>query len=931
MTSSPAYRICLERLERVLSPRVASRSLHAAMRLSNVASSDASADQLEPILKNEVFKQLQVAMPPDAAREFVVATVDAMRDAAAAGPEPDDGSAEDETTERAAPAAHQDVRAPAGTDAGPLDDADEAGARVAGASGLDLAAFERLRDAARPFNLYFAWPEVRRLRALLARLDEIARGEADDGDATSLLDEAERSLDTVHQTLEDRLVLQAQELARVQEGYEEVADVGGPKVRRLSALIERVRTAQDARQLADAELERASDLTRDLRKLLASSVYQTDAAEGGVDLEARIKALDVDAELAELDRLARTHALLLEHREDLERRLVEAREQIASGLTLGDDLGSLGDDLEGEAARQVREVEAERADLAGRLDAAPDAWTPELRREHGVLHDILADGALPPLADLVHFRERAELALEHRRSAGRRAEAAAAETRSRLDQQGDRLERARQALLRYADDADDPRVARLRAAVDRLWSAQVEERIDADADAAVGAAAGALAEARPDDADPDVAARTQIGSLIDRLAGLPAAIDPDGTAELRAELEAELDAPRGEGQLERLAAAVADAVSAARERARRELDRLGAEAGRWGSSELLDAIRDANEQLEEGRTPALGELERRTTETIERLRAEQLERLHAIERDATRLTDIDPDLERELADALTRSHERLASGHPAQALDDAARYVGRLEAVLERRLGDVMPRLDAALATFATVERLNSGEVATVRRVLHHLDDQRDAFGRVSPALRARMERSLQEAEDLLATLVEEERATRAIADQLMSGSAFDALLPGFGGDAPPADASASADDTARPPGGEGAADAWLAIAERSDVAAAGLVARDATVRRARGMPPGSDPDWADGAHDLVARAHELGRTLALGEPRLITFEHDDGCLLVGHAEEGTVLLAGREPGTLGLLVQELREDAWRRAAADLARREGVDGATDAG
>jgi hypothetical protein len=924
MTPSPAYRVCLERLERVLSPRVASRSLHAAMRLADVSASDARVDQLEPILKHEVFKQLQVAMRPDDARDFVVATLDAMREAADARPEPVPASAEEATLERAAPVARHEAPEPDGDAPSPPREA-----TAADAEPLDADAYARLRDAARPYNLYFAWPEVRRLRALLARLDAIARGEADDDDAASLLAEAGRSLEAVHQTLEDRLVLQAGELARLQEAYEEVADVGGSKVRRLAALIERVRDAQDDRQLADAELERAGDLARDLRKLVASSVYQSGAEEAGDELEARIRALDVDAELAELDRLTRSHALLLEHREDLGRQLREARDQVASGLTLGDELGALRRRLDDETTRQVREVRSERAELAARLDADPDAWTPDLRREHGVLHDMLADGALPPLADLVRFRERAEMALEQARSAGERAEAAAAETRSRLDLQGDRLERARQALLRYADDADDPRVARLRAAVDRLWSAQVEERIDPDADAAVRAASDALAE--PDPGDADGAARAQIASLIDRLSGLPAAIDPEGTAELRTELEAQLDAPPGEERLERLAAAVADAVAAAHDEASRALERLGADAGRWGSSELLDAVRDANEQLEEGRTPALGDLQRRATAMIERTRAEQLDRLHAIERDAARLTDIDDGLERQLADALRRSHDRLAAGQPAHALDDAARHVARLEAALERRLGDVLPRLDAALATFATVERLNSDEVATVRRVLHHLDDQRDAFGRVSPALQARMERSLQEAEDLLATLVEEERATRAIADRLMSGSAFDALLAGFGEDAP---AGGEGGDVDAPEGADadGAVDAWLDDhADRGDVVAAGLVAGDAHARRSRGMPADADPGWAEGAHELVERVHDLGRALDLGEPRLIAFEHDDGCLLVGHAPEGTALLAGREPGTLGLLVQELRENDWRRVAARLARREDVDGAPDAG
>lgn len=925
MTPSPAYRACLERLERVLSPRVASRSLHAAMRRGEVTATDASVEQLEPILKGDVFKQLQAAMRPDDARQFVVETLGAMHEAVEA--------AERARTAGGGVATESTPGTPNG-DTLPSDDhaSVPSVASPADGAGLDPDVHARLREAARPFNLYFAWPEVRRLRALLARLDEIARGEIDDGDASSLLDEAERSLDLVQQTLEDRLVLQAEELARLQEAFEEVADVGGSKVRRLGTLLERVRDAQDERQLADAELERASDLARDLRKLVASSVYQSGVGPDEVDLDARIKALDVDAEVAELDRLARDHALLLEHREDLDQRVRDAREQVASGLTLGDELGALRERLDDEATRRVHEVEGELATLTERLEAAPDAWTPDLRREHGVLRDTLSDRALPPMADLVRFRERAELALEQLRSAGARAEAAAAETRSRLDLQGDRLERARQALLRYADDASDPRVDRLRSAVERLRSAQAEERIDEDADDAVRAAVDALAGARRDDADPDAAARVQIGSLIDRLDGLPGSIDPEGTAELRSELEVQLDAPHGEGQLERLAAAVSDAVAAARERARRELDRLGSEAALWGSSELLDAVRDANEQLEDGRAPALGELERHAFETIERTQAEQLDRLHAIERDAARLTDIDDGVEKALAAALARAHEQVAEGRPAHALDDAVPRVEELERILERRLGDVLPRLDAALSTFRTVERLNSDEVATVRRVLHHLDDQRDAFGRVSPALRARMERSLHEAEELLARLVEEERATRAIADQLMSGSAFDALLDGFG-EAPPVGASAGDGATPPPSADEhDAAERWLSDHDhRGDVTAVGLVAGDAQLRRSRGMSHGAEAGWADGTHELLERTRELGRALALGEPRLIAFEHDDGCLLVGHADEGTALLVGREPGTLGLLVQELREEAWRRAAAGLGRREDVDGAPDAG
>ena len=783
MTTSPAYRACVTALERLLSPRVASRTLHMAMREARLTAETVTADDLEPILKGPVFKQLQVAMPPTRARDSVN---DVLRTIAAAeataGGDRSDAPTAGSTDESDAVAVSE--RTPG---AEPRPGADDPERTSDEADGADTAPAEpdeppaelvRLREALRPFNLYFEWPEVRRARALLATIEEEA---GVGGDVASLMPEAEATLETVRQKLEDRLVLQAQDLARLEEELDEVSGLGGAKARRLAALVNRVREAQADRQLADAEIERSSALARELRKLVASSVYQGGGDEGGPDLEARIRALDAAGEVEELDRLARDRAVLLEHRDDLAERLREMREQVTAGLTLGDELGALRDAFDAARAQRVDEVSRELAEVAAHLSEHDDAWTDELRREHDVLAGIVADDGLPPMADLVRFHDRAALALDRAAREDRHAEADAEAERARLDVQGERLERGRHELLRYGDESDDPAVERLRDAVNAVRIAQAEERVDPVAEDELRAASDALSQQRGDGRDPEVAARAQLTALLARLEGLPASIDPDGAAELRAELEGRLDATPGESELATVSAAVAEAVAAATQAARQRLDRLGSDAGRWSLPAFLDAVRDANERLEDGRDPDLPALERRLEDAIQEARTRQLDRLHDLERAAARLTGIDPAEEVALRQALARARASVAEGEPATTIAEADDHVARLEAILEERVGDVTPRLDAALATFRTVERLNSDDVATVRRILHHLDGQRAAFARVSPALRARMERSLKEAEEVLGTLVEDERATRAIADQLMSGNRFDDVLGLFG------------------------------------------------------------------------------------------------------------------------------------------------------
>ena len=96
--------------------------------------------------------------------------------------------------------------------------------------------------------------------------------------AEGLVAEARAQLGALQQKLEDHLVAQARELSDLEAGLESVKTLSSPKVRRLEGLTGQIRRAQDARELAPAELERARKLITDLRKLAESSVAQAGRA-----------------------------------------------------------------------------------------------------------------------------------------------------------------------------------------------------------------------------------------------------------------------------------------------------------------------------------------------------------------------------------------------------------------------------------------------------------------------------------------------------------------------------------------------------------------------------------------------------------------------------------------------------------------------------
>src|SRR5690606_25274366 len=200
-------------------PRVVSRSLKEGLRQHGSSPDAVDVATLEQILKGHVYRQLQVTMPVTEAKSTVAGIVERLRELG-------------------------DVKGSAGV------------------SGLEAQRerLERLQQALKPYNLYFEWPEVQKLRAQLQLLEadhEAARGSgaqrgrlgrlqqarrpasrcvecpearrprarlqllgADHEAARAsgaLLADAGAQLEVVAQKLEDQLVLQAREIGELTE------------------------------------------------------------------------------------------------------------------------------------------------------------------------------------------------------------------------------------------------------------------------------------------------------------------------------------------------------------------------------------------------------------------------------------------------------------------------------------------------------------------------------------------------------------------------------------------------------------------------------------------------------------------------------------------------------------------------------------------
>jgi hypothetical protein len=254
------------------------------------------------------------------------------------------------------------------------------------------------------------------------------------------------------------------------------------------------------------------------------------------------------------------------------------------------------------------------------------------------------------------------------------------------------------------------------------------------------------------------------------------------TTAVRAEVEA-LDAEDviDDARLNALMHLVEQLSADARAAVAKRLDEIARDAGEPAPQALLRVLQAAARQFDEGGFPDLVEVEREVALTHDVRRAALRRRYLRARQEAQRLADARVPSAEGLMELVSAARQAVdADDGAAGAIDELELRTSQVEREVASRLAGFEARLDAALSAFQTVARLNNDDVAAVRRVLMHLDDQRDAVGRVSPGLQAQLFASLTEAEGTLRHLEAAFEATRAVADQLVSGGRLDDLLGAF-------------------------------------------------------------------------------------------------------------------------------------------------------
>ncbi|PIG98085.1 hypothetical protein [Deinococcus sp. UR1] len=295
MASASLQRLPVQMLGDLVSPRALERILQDAAQARGSTLDTLDPAMLEDILKREVFKRLQLSVPAPLAKKRVSEVLNELMKT---------------TQERQLPS--------------PV---------VSSLGGLE--------DGARRFTLYFDWPETQRLRGVLS----VARQEEKEGrDISALVLEGQNLIEVMDRRLQEGLVEQGQDLAELRATFTRVQGMGGKEVRRLETLIGQIDEAQSQGTLLPGEVERARNITFNLRKLLESSVVQavqnvdtaeipTSATILDPDAQARVLALEQAHAAQQLGTLEREFAPLMQARPDL-----RAQHDALRGLQHGNQL-----------------------------------------------------------------------------------------------------------------------------------------------------------------------------------------------------------------------------------------------------------------------------------------------------------------------------------------------------------------------------------------------------------------------------------------------------------------------------------------------------------------------------------------------------------------------------------------------------------------
>lgn len=906
--TNAVYQATIEELEALLSPRVVSRSLQDGLKLLGKAPLELSYNDVEQILKSQVYRQLQVTMPVTEAKLKINDILRRLKALAAVS----------------APAQNQALEG----------------------QGASLAA---LQASLKPYNLYFEWPEVQKLRAQLQLLE---REHAAGREAARLVEEARQQLGSVQRKLEDQLVEQARILGELEEALQALRASGGPRVRRLEGLLGQIGAAQRSRQLAPAEAEQARKLATDLRKLLESSPVETsrvetspaesareapalsealtltpipessdlldfDQGQHAPEVSAKLRRLDLETDGRDVEQTRKDHALVLAYAPELSEALEALEARLAGEEAVGGELAELRARLGRRESELRLTLAAELREMAEGLAALPqELERAELSYLLQVNRSVL-ETTLPLQHDIQHLKSLFQLAQDQRAARERQQDAERAAQTAKLAQQAQTLERSRAALGRYREAAALEReVEALAKVTARLEAARAESRFDAEAGSEARSAELRLEAAAASYAEfASERQRARLRGFLGELQGLPPG--EAGAEALARRLEAHLEqlaaGPLPEESLERLQETLERHKADLRARYRKNLAQFREQAERLGAKPLLQRLAADEAALERDSYPELRDIERALAGAGAARLAEQLHDLHRLE---TELSSQDGELSKvvTLRSRLAEARAQLEAGGALGSLEGLWNDFRTLQGELASRSADFFPRLDRAISSFERLAKLNSEEVGTAGRILRHLSSQREAFGLVSAGMRSELERALQEAEGLVEQLEAQFEATQTVAGSLVGSNVLDGLLGFFGEGFGFGESGEKVGEDAQPPLPETPLlrhspelDAWV-DGFLSETGVAGALLLD---EHGEGLSGRLDIERPSGGVIRLERdARSLGHELSLGALRCSVLETAHQALVLAVPAEGYRLLLLADPaelpGVLGRLAREL-------------------------
>ena len=893
------YQATVEALEAYMSPRVVSRSLQEGLRLVGKSPADLGYSDVEKMLKEHIYRQLQVTMPVTDAKLRIQEILERLKTLEASPTKPQGAAQPDYTLDQ------------------------------------QERLLNTFKEELKPFNLFFEWPEVQKLRAQLQLLQtEQAAGRL----AMRLVQEAREQLAAVKQKLEDQLVNQARDLSELEASLEVVRSLGGSKVRRLESLIGQIKEAQAARQIAPAEVERALKIVGALRKLMESSVVAGDGEPSITDtgtvlpsvqlppdpeVSAKLLQIDLENERHNLEVLASEYANLLGYRPKISEHFASLRTRLEAQTSVAKALETLREKLPPAAQAERERLAQALQTLQQDLSSFSTVDTSELSQGLQVTLSVL-EATLPPPSDIQHLRSLYQLAQQQQAELTQQQAAQSEAQSARLQEQAQALTALSATLQRYQEQPRlTPEVESLHGLVTQLQRAHGAGQLEPEvlAEARLAASQLEAAAARQADAESE-RNEAQLRSILGEVQSLPTEPSTQAAKEaLVTKLEQALQEHPDQGSIDGARAELSSLRTTLHHAYQTHLERLTEQAEALNAKVLVEHLYTVAAGLAQGAYPDLGDLERSLDIAAKSNRTEQFKALHDLEQALAPYQGVDSDELTALREALTTARTRLEKGE-APKLDALWQQLEEVQTQLEQRTANFEPRLDAALATFKEVAVLNTEETAQVGRILRHLDTQRDALTRVSVVMRSKLGASLLEAETLLEDLTTQFEATRGVAEQLAGSSALDGLFDlfgdggGFFSDAPsPAtlDVGASAPTSDAPTsdamsGGDKELNGWLS-GYLDEPGVHGLLLFTDAGEVLSGQLDVSAEELYSALGGLARTATELGQNLTFGEPSLFVVETETTALVSAVPSPGYRLAAQVEAAALGDLLPRLKSE----------------------